>query len=74
MARAQLDGVGRAGEVDVVSGGFAFFQLLSQAVYLLQSGLFQLVDLDANGLFLLRRNASEVGHQGTDFSFLAQVF
>ena len=74
MARAQLNGVGGAREVDVVTSGLGLFQLLPQLVDAGDGSLLELVDLDADRLFLFGGDIVEIGHEGIDFTFLTKIF
>ena len=73
MACAHLDGVGRARQVDVVVLGFCRSRLFAKRVNLVEGSLFQLVDFNTHGLLLVGSHVAEVGHQGVDFTFLAEV-
>ena len=76
MARAQRNGVGRAREVDVLglARGSRCLHLLLQRIDVVESLLFQLVELDAHGFLLVGSHVAEVRHQRVDFALAAQVF
>ena len=74
MARAEGYGVGRAREVDVVADGVGSLELLFELVDFVECFLLEFVDFDAHGLFLFGRHVAEVGHEGVDFTFLAEIF
>ena len=74
MARAEGDGVGSAREVDVVADGVGSFELLFQLVDFVECFLLELVDFDADGFLFFGCHVAEVGHEGVDFTFLAEIF
>ena len=74
MARAQLHGVRRAGQVDVLVGRILSGAVLAQLVDALGSQRLQFVDFHAHRLFLVGSHVTEVVHEGRDFTFLAEVF
>ena len=73
MAGAQLDGVGRARQVDVVALRLSRLQVLAQAVDAVEGHLFQFVDAYSHRFLLIGGHIAEVLHQGVDLAFLAQV-
>ena len=74
MACTQLDGVGCAGEVDVLSLVVTTLQLFLQCVDVVEGLLFQFVNLNADSLLVLGCHVTEVLHQCVDFAFAAEVF
>ena len=74
MARAQVDGVGRAREVEALLSRLRGLHRLAELVDLLRGQLLELVDLHAELLFLVFRHGAELVHELTDLTFLAQVF
>ena len=74
MTRSQADGVGCACQVEALRACLGGLHLLTQSVDLLCGGRFQLIDLDAKFTLLLLGHIAEVGNDGVDFTFLAQVF
>ena len=73
MACSQMDGVGRAGEVDAGTLLAACGRLALESVYLVQGCRLELVDAHAHLFLLCCGHASEVVHQGGNLAFLAQV-
>ena len=74
VTRAHRNRVGRAGEVDILLVGVRIFKFAFQLVQLLDSSLFQLVQLFAHFAFLIGSHASEIVEKLGNFTFLAEVF
>ncbi len=62
------------GEVECVLFLFLLFELIGAVVESLLDGVFDGVERLADGGFLLRRDGAELGHQGGEGSFAADVF
>ena len=74
VACAQLDGVGRTREVEVVGFLGSVLQLLLQGVDVVEGELLQFVDLHADGLLVLGCHIAEVLHQRINLTLAAEVF
>ena len=74
MTRAQANGIGRAGEVNIDAGGLGYLNGLAQAVYLVESQRLELIDAHAHFLLHVGRHKAEIRHQGIQLALLAQVF
>ena len=74
VARAQLNGVGSTRQIELYVARFLGFALLAQLVDALGGQRLQLVNLHANGLLLVGCNSSEIVHQGSDLTLLAEIF
>ena len=73
MTRTQVDGIRRTCEVEFLSIGFLGLNLLAKLIDFLLRVLFQLINLDADGLFLVGSHIAEISHESIDFAFLAQI-
>ena len=74
MTRTQLDGVGRARQVDGLVASLLRLALLAKLVDALGGECLQFVDLHADALLLVGSHVAEVVHQGRDLTFLAEIF
>ena len=74
VARAQSDGVRRAGKVNVGMVGFLASQRLAKRVDLVLQGCLQFVDFHAHLTLLLGGNFTELSHEVVNETFLAQIF
>ena len=71
VACAELYGVCRTGQVEVVSRLFCHLVLLFQLVDFLHCELLQLVNLHSDSLFLVGSHIAEVGHESRNLAFFA---
>ena len=74
MARAKLDGVGCARQVDGLVATFLRLTCLTQLVDALGGECLQFVDLHTDRLLLVGSDVAEVVHQGGNLTLLTQVF
>ena len=74
MTCAQTDRVGGTGDVEVVHLSFLYGKSIAECIDFLLRLVLQFVDLDANLLLLVGWHIAEVGHEGWNDTFFAQVF
>ena len=74
MACAQLHGISRTGQVEIVLSVVLVVELFFQCVDFFLCFCFQLVELHADFFFLFGSHIAEICHQVIDGSFLAEVF
>ena len=74
MTCSQFYGIGRTGEVEIITTVVLAFKLLFQGADLFLRFVFELVQTHTYFFFEFGRYVAEVGHQFIDGSFLAEVF
>ena len=73
VACTQSYRIGSTGQVDVIARRFGLFHLLLQAIDLGEGSLLQFVNLDTHLFLLVAWHIAEVGHEGVDFTLLAEI-
>ena len=73
MTCTQIDGISRAGEIELLTICLLDLNLLAKLIDLLLRVFLQLINLDADGLFLVGSHIAEISHESIDLAFLAQI-